>query len=73
MTKMVWRPRCQDLLDLIVGTYMKSLKAPLSLGIKKQLGIFYVSSLLNLKTFLLLIYFSLFWASPTNSDDFSIC
>ena len=28
MTKTAWRPRFQDLLDLIVGTYVKSLKAP---------------------------------------------
>ena len=28
MTTMALRPRCQDLLDLMVGTYVKSLKAP---------------------------------------------
>ena len=31
MTKMVWRPRCTNLIDLIVGTYVKSLKALLPL------------------------------------------
>ena len=31
MTKMVRRPRYRDLIDLIVGTYVKSLKAPLPL------------------------------------------
>ena len=32
MKKTASRPRYQDLLDLIVGTYVKSLKAPLPFG-----------------------------------------
>ena len=29
MTKMVSRPSCRNLINLIIGTYVKSLKAPL--------------------------------------------
>ena len=32
MKKRVGRPRYHDLIDLIVGTYVKSLKAPLPFG-----------------------------------------
>ena len=32
MTKMVWTARCRDIIDLIAGTYVKSLKAALVLN-----------------------------------------
>ena len=34
MRKIIWRPGCQDIRDLIAGTYVKSLKVPLPLYIK---------------------------------------